>query len=58
LAFVSYGGWRVRPTDGDAGNLLAISDLHIGYAENRALVENIRPGTDRDWLLHLTKEQP
>jgi 3',5'-cyclic AMP phosphodiesterase CpdA len=41
----------VRPTDGDAGNLLAISDLHIGYAENRALVENMRPETDQDWLL-------
>ncbi|MEU9189295.1 metallophosphoesterase [Streptomyces sp. NPDC048484] len=33
------------------GRLLAISDLHIGYAENRALVEAMRPETDEDWLL-------
>ncbi|MFI1206278.1 metallophosphoesterase family protein [Streptomyces sp. NPDC020802] len=33
------------------GRLLAISDLHIGYAENRALVEAMRPETDDDWLL-------
>lgn len=34
-----------------AGQLLAISDLHIGYAENRALVERMRPYGDADWLL-------
>ena len=34
-----------------AGQLLAISDLHIGYEENRALVERMRPGSDDDWLL-------
>ncbi|GDY78419.1 hypothetical protein SAV31267_079040 [Streptomyces avermitilis] len=33
------------------GQLLAISDLHIGYAENRALVEKMRPESDDDWLL-------
>ncbi|MFJ2260206.1 metallophosphoesterase family protein [Streptomyces sp. NPDC087844] len=33
------------------GRLLAISDLHVGYAENRALVEEMRPETDDDWLL-------
>ncbi|MFF4873198.1 metallophosphoesterase family protein [Streptomyces sp. NPDC090109] len=33
------------------GQLLAISDLHIGYEENRALVEKLRPGSDDDWLL-------
>ena len=38
-------------TAGGAGQLLAISDLHIGYAENRALVEDMRPETDDDWLL-------
>ncbi|MFC7260484.1 MULTISPECIES: metallophosphoesterase family protein [Streptomyces] len=41
----------MRSTDGGHGNLLAISDLHIGYAENRALVEKMRPETDDDWLL-------
>ncbi len=33
------------------GNLLAISDLHIGYPENREIVAQLRPETDRDWLL-------
>ena len=41
-------GARVESTVGGAGQLLAISDLHIGYAENRALVENMRPVTDDD----------
>ncbi|MEH0551387.1 metallophosphoesterase family protein [Streptomyces sp. B21-101] len=38
-------------TAGADGRLLAISDLHIGYAENRALVEAMVPETDEDWLL-------
>ncbi|MDF3302089.1 metallophosphoesterase family protein [Streptomyces tropicalis] len=38
-------------TAGDAGQLLAISDLHIAYAENRALVERMTPRSDADWLL-------
>ncbi|HLL38011.1 MAG TPA: metallophosphoesterase, partial [Streptomyces sp.] len=38
-------------TAGGAGQLLAISDLHIGYEDNRALVEKLRPDTDDDWLL-------
>jgi len=33
------------------GRLLAISDLHVGYAENRALVEQMRPTHDDDWLI-------
>ena len=41
----------MESTAGGAGQLLAISDLHIGYAENRALVENMRPVTDDDWLI-------
>jgi 3',5'-cyclic AMP phosphodiesterase CpdA len=31
--------------------LLAISDLHVGYEQNRAIVEGMRPGTDEDWLI-------
>ncbi|MEO3856010.1 metallophosphoesterase [Acrocarpospora sp. B8E8] len=31
--------------------LLALSDLHIGYPENREIVERIRPRTTSDWLL-------
>ncbi|MDT3397886.1 metallophosphoesterase [Streptomyces sp. B1866] len=33
------------------GELLAISDLHVAYAENRAIVERLRPGSDDDWLI-------
>ncbi|MEV4378415.1 metallophosphoesterase [Streptosporangium sp. NPDC049644] len=32
-------------------SLLAISDLHIGYQENRRIVEALRPTSDSDWLL-------
>ncbi len=31
--------------------LLAISDLHVVYAENRAVVEGLRPERDGDWLI-------
>ena len=31
--------------------LLAVSDLHVRYPENRAVVEGLRPGTDQDWLI-------
>nr|MDT0657377.1 metallophosphoesterase [Micromonospora sp. DSM 115978] len=33
------------------GNLLAISDLHVSYPENRDHVESLWPGTPEDWLL-------
>jgi hypothetical protein len=33
------------------GRLLAISDLHIGYPENRAYVETLRPDDPDDWLV-------
>ncbi|WP_428965341.1 metallophosphoesterase family protein [Micromonospora fluostatini] len=37
---------------GDQGaRLLAISDLHIGHPENRAIVEALHPQTPGDWLL-------
>jgi 3',5'-cyclic AMP phosphodiesterase CpdA len=38
-------------SDNRRGQLLAISDLHIGYAENRALVEKLRPDAEYDWLI-------
>jgi 3',5'-cyclic AMP phosphodiesterase CpdA len=41
----------VEPSGEGAGQLLAISDLHIGYDENRALVEAMRPGSAEDWLI-------
>lgn len=34
-----------------APTLLALSDLHVGYPDNRTLVEELRPGSDGDWLL-------
>src|SRR5262245_39611639 len=33
------------------GTLYAISDLHVGYAENRALLDELRPTSPRDWLI-------
>src|SRR5215207_5569951 len=34
-----------------ASHLLAISDLHVGYEENREIVEGLRPISDEDWLI-------
>ena len=34
-----------------AGRLLAISDLHIGYPENRAVADALAPGDPGDWLI-------
>ncbi|AXH92053.1 metallophosphoesterase [Micromonospora aurantiaca] len=31
--------------------LLAISDLHVVHAENKAIVERLRPERDGDWLV-------
>jgi 3',5'-cyclic AMP phosphodiesterase CpdA len=31
--------------------LLAVSDLHIAYPENRQIVQGLRPESDEDWLL-------
>jgi predicted phosphodiesterase len=41
------------PTYGppSGGRLLAVSDLHVSYGENRAIVEDIHPTTPDDWLL-------
>ncbi|MCX5209933.1 metallophosphoesterase [Kitasatospora sp. NBC_00240] len=33
------------------GRLLAVSDLHVSYQENRAIVEDIHPTGPDDWLL-------
>ncbi|MFI8288389.1 metallophosphoesterase family protein [Streptomyces sp. NPDC085614] len=35
----------------NGGRLLAISDLHVAHADNRKIVEGLRPGSDDDWLL-------
>jgi len=39
------------PTATRPGRLLAISDLHVAFAENRKIVEELRPKSDADWLL-------
>jgi 3',5'-cyclic AMP phosphodiesterase CpdA len=36
---------------GNAPRLLAISDLHVAYRENREFIEKLRPENDGDWLL-------
>jgi 3',5'-cyclic AMP phosphodiesterase CpdA len=33
------------------GALFAISDLHVGHAENRGFVERLEPRSDDDWLI-------
>jgi 3',5'-cyclic AMP phosphodiesterase CpdA len=33
------------------GKLLAVSDLHVAYAENRDITESLRPESDADWLI-------
>jgi 3',5'-cyclic AMP phosphodiesterase CpdA len=33
------------------GSLLAVSDLHVRYEENRKIVEGLRPRHDDDWLI-------
>ncbi|MET9297531.1 metallophosphoesterase [Streptomyces sp. NPDC003077] len=39
------------PGSARPGRLLAVSDLHIAYAENREVVEKLRPESPHDWLL-------
>jgi 3',5'-cyclic AMP phosphodiesterase CpdA len=39
------------PTHDRGGRLIAISDLHVSYPENREITEGLRPGSDADWLL-------
>jgi 3',5'-cyclic AMP phosphodiesterase CpdA len=34
-----------------AARLLAVSDLHVGYPENRAYAEALAPGDPGDWLI-------
>lgn len=33
------------------GTLFAVSDVHVGYAENRDYVESLRPESAEDWLI-------
>jgi 3',5'-cyclic AMP phosphodiesterase CpdA len=33
------------------GSLFAVSDLHISYAANQRIIDDLRPETDADWLI-------
>ena len=39
------------PNPAKSARLLALSDLHVGYPENRAIVENLCPESGDDWLI-------
>jgi 3',5'-cyclic AMP phosphodiesterase CpdA len=39
------------PAGSPAARLLAVSDLHVGYPENREIVEGLRPTSPGDWLI-------
>jgi 3',5'-cyclic AMP phosphodiesterase CpdA len=41
----------VPDTGTKAPNLLAVSDLHVGYPENREIVAGLRPQSGGDWLI-------
>lgn len=41
----------VISTDSPEGKLLATSDLHVAFPENKAIVEDLRPESDADWLI-------
>jgi 3',5'-cyclic AMP phosphodiesterase CpdA len=41
----------VRADGTNGPRLLAVSDLHVGYPDNRELVQGLRPGTPSDWLI-------
>ncbi|MCX5193011.1 metallophosphoesterase [Streptomyces sp. NBC_00249] len=45
------GPGAAAPGAGGTGRLLAVSDLHVGMAENRPIVESLRPSGDQDWLI-------
>jgi 3',5'-cyclic AMP phosphodiesterase CpdA len=37
--------------DAVTGTLFAVSDLHVSYAENRSIVDGLRPESADDWLI-------
>ncbi len=39
------------PNPAESPRLLALSDLHVGYPENRAVVEKLCPESGDDWLI-------
>jgi 3',5'-cyclic AMP phosphodiesterase CpdA len=54
--FLRSGGSAEGPTSGTTGSvtaprLLAVSDLHVRYRENREIVDGLLPTSDDDWLI-------
>ena len=47
---VSFAIMQHNPATGGA-RLLAVSDLHVSYPENRAIADRLQPVTDADWLI-------
>ncbi|MDQ1740828.1 MAG: hypothetical protein QOE53_2480 [Pseudonocardiales bacterium] len=45
------GSLLVSAVTSETAKLLAVSDLHMGYADNRKIVDHLQPTTDQDWLL-------
>ncbi|MFE3327074.1 metallophosphoesterase family protein [Streptomyces sp. NPDC059176] len=41
----------VAPAEPAGPRLLAVSDLHVGMADNRPITESLRPSHDDDWLI-------
>jgi 3',5'-cyclic AMP phosphodiesterase CpdA len=48
---VSPAGGGADADGSEEGALLAIGDLHVAHPENRRIVERLRPGSERDWLI-------
>jgi 3',5'-cyclic AMP phosphodiesterase CpdA len=38
-------------SDAATGSLLAVSDLHVAYEKNQAVVDRLRPSSPDDWLI-------
>jgi hypothetical protein len=45
----TYHGQVDTPSRG--GRVLAVSDLHAAYPGDRTWIEQLRPGSDDDWLI-------
>lgn len=43
--------WSCGVSENRQGRLVAVSDLHVRYAENRRIVEAIWPDSEYDWLI-------
>jgi 3',5'-cyclic AMP phosphodiesterase CpdA len=41
----------MSPDSAVSARLLALSDLHVGFPENRSILEGLRPGSAGDWLI-------